>query len=292
MKRNSVSRKRSDVRLAAALLAPTVLILLVVLVAPTIFAAVYSLMELDYAKVAGFAGLDNWRKAVFNSAFLRLAGQTAVFVVGALVLTVAISFPIALALDRMRSKLATFFQLVVILPWVLSTIVGALLFRWTFLETLGIGAWVADTFHVTWEPLLTPTGAAASMIVSAAWRTVGFAVIILLAGIKAIDHELYEAADVDGASALEKFWYITLPLIRTPLTIVTVILLLSNLNNVEIPLVVTGGGPAGATDTFALEIYKRAFNNLDFGGSAALATATAIINIALVAIYVKFARRS
>src|SRR5699024_9144695 len=124
------------------------------------------------------------------------------FVAGTVVLTVALALPIAVWLDRLTRNRSLALQVVVIVPWVLSTVVASLLFRWTWLESLGIGAWLSDVlFDSRITPLLDPTGAMVSLILVATWRTLGFAVLLLVAGLKSIDPELFEAARVDGASA-------------------------------------------------------------------------------------------
>src|SRR5699024_7149451 len=140
-------------RLAALLLAPTAMLLLVVLVLPTIFAFVYSLLDLRLATVAGFAGLENWQQAVFTSSTVPLLARTAVFVAGTVVLTVALALPIATWLDRLTRNRSLALQVVVIVPWVLSTVVASLLFRWTWLESLGIGSWLAE---VLFNSRITP----------------------------------------------------------------------------------------------------------------------------------------
>lgn len=278
-------------RLAALLLAPTAILLLIVLVLPTIFAFVYSLLDLRLATVAGFAGWDNWQQAVFTSSTVPLLARTAVFVAGTVVLTVALALPIAVMLDRLTRNRSLALQVVVIVPWVLSTVVASLLFRWTWLESLGIGSWLAALLvdsRIT--PLLEPASAMASLILVATWRTLGFAVLLLVAGLKSIDAEVFEAGKVDGASALQRFWLLTVPLLRTSLTIVVIVLLVSSLNNAEVPLVVTGGGPGDATMTLALQIYQTAFTELEFGGAAALASAAMVINILLVLAYTRLSR--
>ena len=278
-------------RLAALLLAPTAILLLIVLVLPTLFAFVYSLLDLRLATVAGFAGLENWQKTVFRSSTVPLLIRTAVFVAGTVVLTVALALPIATWLDRLTRNRSLAMQVVVIVPWVLSTVVASLLFRWTWLESLGIGSWLADVlFSSRITPLLEPASAMVSLILVATWRTLGFAVLLLVAGLKSIDAEIYEAGRVDGASTLQRFWLLTVPLLRTSLTIVVIVLLVSSLNNAEVPLVVTGGGPGDATMTLALQIYQTAFTDLDFGGAAALASAAMVINIFLVLAYTRMSR--
>lgn len=278
-------------RLAALLLAPTAILLLIVLVLPTLFAFVYSLLDLRLATVAGFAGLENWQETVFRSSTVPLLIRTAVFVAGTVVLTVALALPIATWLDRLTRNRSLAMQVVVIVPWVLSTVVASLLFRWTWLESLGIGSWLAGIlFSSRITPLLEPASAMVSLILVASWRTLGFAVLLLVAGLKSIDAEIYEAGRVDGASTLQRFWLLTVPLLRTSLTIVVIVLLVSSLNNAEVPLVVTGGGPGDATMTLALQIYQTAFTDLDFGGAAALASAAMVINIFLVLAYTRMSR--
>ncbi|WP_022918972.1 carbohydrate ABC transporter permease [Ruania albidiflava] len=278
-------------RLAALLLAPTAILLLIVLVLPTLFAFVYSLLDLRLATVAGFAGLENWQKTVFRPSTVPLLIRTAVFVAGTVLLTVALALPIATWLDRLTRNRSLAMQVVVIVPWVLSTVVASLLFRWTWLESLGIGSWLADVlFSSRITPLLEPASAMVSLILVATWRTLGFAVLLLVAGLKSVDAEIYEAGRVDGASTLQRFWLLTVPLLRTSLTIVVIVLLVSSLNNAEVPLVVTGGGPGDATMTLALQIYQTAFTDLDFGGAAALASAAMVINIFLVLAYTRMSR--
>lgn len=275
-------------RLGLLLVAPAAFVLLLVLILPTGFAFAYSLLEITYAKVVGFAGLGNWERAVFVRSTWPLLGRTAVFVAGTVILTIALAFPIALWLDRLTRRRALAMQIIIILPWVLSMVVAALLFRWTWLETLGIGAWIQDSLTgSSTSPLLTRTGAMASLILIYTWRTLGFAVLLILAGLKGLDHELYEAAKVDGANAPQRFRYLTVPLLRTTMTIVVIVLVVSSFNNAEVPYVVTGGGPAGATTTLALEIYTTAFTDLNFGSATALAAAAMVLNVALVVTYTR-----
>ena len=290
MARTSLTQRRER-RLAALLVAPSAVLLLLILVLPTLFAFVYSLLDLRLATVAGFAGLQNWQEAVFTSSTVPLLARTAAFVAGTVVLTVVLALPIALWLDRLTRNRSLAMQVIVIVPWVLSTVVAALLFRWTWLESLGIGSWLAELILGSRiNPLLDGAGAMISLVLVATWRTLGFAVLLLVAGLKSIDAEVYEAAKVDGASSLQRFRLLTIPLLRTSLTIVVIVLLVSSLNNAEVPLVVTGGGPGDATMTLALQIYQTAFADLEFGGAAALASAAMVLNILLVLAYTRMSR--
>jgi ABC-type sugar transport system permease subunit len=273
------------------LVAPACLVLLIVLVLPSLFAFAYSFLKLNYTAPQGFGGLTNWKRAVFQPEMVGLLVRTAVFVAGSVALTIAVSLPIAHFLDRIGNRISTILQLVVIIPWVMSSIVAALLFRWTMLENIGIVSFIAEHLGAGWDPLLSPTQSMISMIVVASWRTAGFAVLLLLAGFKGVDRQLYESARIDGASRFQEFRYVALPGIRTQLIIVTVVLFMSNLNNVEVPLTVTNGGPGDATMVLPLRIYELAFSKFDFGGATAMAAAAMLLNVALVVVYLRLTFR-
>jgi ABC-type sugar transport system permease subunit len=281
-------RHARERRLGLLLVAPAVILLLLVLLLPTLFAFAYSLLDITYAKVVGFAGLANWEHAVFVRSTWALLGRTAVFVAGTVILTIGLAFPIAMWLDKLTRRRALAMQIVVILPWVLSTVVAALLFRWTWLENLGIGLWIQESLTgSSSSPLLTRIGAMTSLILIYTWRTLGFAVLLILAGLKGLDRELYEAATVDGANAPQRFRYLTVPLLKTTMTIVVIVLIVSSFNNAEVPMVVTGGGPGESTLTIALKIYRTAFTDLNFGSAAALASAAMVLNVLLVVAYTR-----
>lgn len=291
-RRQTLSRARArESALGIALVVPGIVVLLLVLLVPTVFAMIYSTLEITYGQITGFAGWANWQRAVFVPSTWALLGRTAIFVFGTVVLTTVLAFPIAVWLDKLTQRRALAMQIFVILPWVLSTVVAALLFRWTWLESLGIGAWVAETVTGSYtNPLLSGPGAMLSLIAIYTWRTLGFAVLLILAGLKGLDAELYEAAMMDGANAFQRFRFITLPMLRTTMTIVVIVLVVSSFNNAEVPYVVTGGGPGDATSTLALEIYQRAFTDFDFGSATALAAAAMILNVVLVVVYTRAAR--
>lgn len=272
--------------------APVMLVLLVVLIFPAIFAICYSLLELKSVRPVGFAGLANYREVFSDPAMAAVMVRTLAFAVITVALTLAVALAVAVFLDRLTSKRATLVQILVILPWVISTIVGALLFRWFFVTDISPGVHLLSQLGIDEKPLTDPTLSMISLILVAMWRTLGFAVLLLLAGIKAVPAEFYEAATVDGARPWQQFRLITLPMIKTPLTITTVVLTMSNLNNVEAPLVTTGGGPGDATQILPLTIYQQAFTHFDFAGGAALAAVALVLNIGLVFAYLRLAKWS
>ena len=111
--------------------------------------------------------------------------------------------------------------------------------------------------------------------------------VMLLAGMKTVPKELEEAAMVDGASLLQRIVHIVLPLIKTPLLVSGITVLMSNVNNVTVPMVLTGGGPVNSTNVVALALYRMGFVNNQYGMASALATIVIIINVVLIAGYIR-----
>jgi ABC-type sugar transport system permease subunit len=282
---------RSQIR-GQSYVAPAMLLVGFMLVLPSIYGFYYSLHEIKYLRATDFIGLGNYLYLVTDPAFFGVIARSTVFTALAVIVTIVLALAIALWIDRLTGLFALFVQIIVVLPWVISHVVGALLFRWVFVNDIGVGMYLLEQLGIrNFHPLSDPTMAMAVMIAFACWRTLGFAMLLLLAGLKSIPVELYEAAHVDGASAWQRFRRITLPMLRTPMLITLVILTISNLNNVEGPLIVTGGGPADATNVVALDLYMRAFARFDYDTAIALGIGMFVANILLALAYVRLVKR-
>lgn len=138
--------------------------------------------------------------------------------------------------------------------------------------------------------LSDPNIAQITLILVMSWRTIGYAMVNILAGLKSIPDNVEEAAIVDGVSKFQMLRYIRLPMIKTPLLISTIILTLSNINNLTVPLSLTGGGPGTATRVIMIPIYRLGFENYQFGTSSALSILLMIVTVVLSIVYVKVAK--
>jgi len=217
--------------------------------------------------------------------------RTALFTSMAVALTLALALAVASWVDSLAKAPALVVQIVVIVPWIISNTVGALLFRWAFVNEIGLAHHLLEQVGVArWYPLRSPAGAMTLLVAASCWRNLGFAVVVLLAGLKAIPAEYHEAAKVDGAGARQRFLLVTLPLLKTPLMIAVIVLSLANLSNVETPLIITGGGPAGTTNILPLHLYAKAFAEYDFNTAIALAIGMFGASIVLVIAYVRLVR--
>ena len=275
----------------AAYILPSLAVLGLVLISPVLYAVWFSLHDIDYGAPMDFVGVANYAALLNDRALPPMFARSAVFAAGSVTLGVVVALALACWIDGLSGRLAFVAQLLAILPWIISAVVATLLFRWVFVHDLGLGFAVARGvgLHPV-QPLDTPRGAMTMLILVAAWKRVGYGVIVLLAGLKSIPGELHEAARIDGARPWQVFTRVTLPLVRGPLVLVTIVLTLSTLNTVETPLLLTGGGPAGATRVLPEEIYERAFVNFDIGGATTLALVALVFNLLLVLSYVRLAR--
>jgi len=271
---------------------PAILLIGFILVVPTIYGFIYSLYNVMYLVPTRFVGLNNYYRLISDPELTSVIVRSMFFTAFAVCVTITIALAMAVWIDQLDRRLGLIVQIVVVIPWVISHVVGALLFRWVFVNDIGIGLYILDSIGISnFRPLEDGTTAMIVLIAYACWRTLGFALLLFLAGLKSIPGELYEAAHVDGASGWQRFTRITLPMIRTPMLITLVMLTVSNLNNVEAPLIVTGGGPAEATKILPLDLYTRAFARFDFNTGMALGIGMFVANFLLAIAYVRLVRR-
>jgi len=270
---------------------PAFALLGLVLFSPVFYGLWFSLFRIQYGAPTDFIGLDNFLRLLDDPTLGGTVRRSAVFAASAVVLTVTISLALAVWIHKLGERRGFVVQMIVIVPWIISTVVATLLFRWVFVNDIGLALSLARWAGLGEIRILNdPTSAMALLIAVSVWKRIGYAVIILLAGLKSIPDDYEEAARIDGASGWQIFRRITLPLLKTPLLLVTVVLTLSNLNTVETPLVLTGGGPGDATRILPMDVFDRAFVTYDLGSATALALVMFLGNILLVLAYVRLAR--
>lgn len=273
------------------MIVPAYAVLGLVLFAPAIYGGWFSLQRIEYGAPAGLAGLANYARLFDDPELARTLGRTLIHTSGSVAGATALALALSLWIHRLGPKIAFLVQMIVIVPWIISAIVAALLFRWVFVNDIGLAGAALRSFGVSdFQPLNSSAGAMTLLIVVSVWKRIGYAMLVILAGLKGIPEDYEEAAAIDGASALQTFRHIVLPLLKTPLLLVAIVLTLSNVNTVETPLVTTGGGPADATRILAIDVFERAFTNFDLGSATALAILMFVGNILLVLAYVRIAR--
>lgn len=273
------------------LLAPSILVIFFVLIVPLGHSVYCSLYKCNYMNFTDFVGLDNFIRVLSDKTYLAAFGRTFLFTAASLVISLGFGVVFALWIHKYKGITAYAIELLVLIPWVTSQVVGTILWKWILNEDLGLLNYIIRVCGGSPLKLLSdPNIAQITLILVMSWRTIGYAMVNILAGLKSIPDNVEEAAIVDGVSKFQMLRYIRLPMIKTPLLISTIILTLSNINNLTVPLSLTGGGPGTATRVIMIPIYRLGFENYQFGTSSALSILLMIVTVVLSIVYVKVAK--
>ncbi len=273
------------------LVAPAMVLIFLILIFPLFFAVYSSMYRLEYMQLGEFVGLNNYLNILKDPKLWPSLRVTLIISLSAMALSLTIGTMMAVWLDRRGGVLGYAIQLVGLIPWVISMMVAAMLWKWVFDGEMGLMNYLLSSIGMKQINFFSSaTSAVLTTIFVFAWRTIGYSMVMILAGLKGISRELIEASQVDGANSWQVFRFIKLPMIKTPALISSIVLTMSNFNNNTIPMVLTSGGPAGATNVITLNLYRTGFTYFQFGKASALAFIVFVINVLLVVIYVKAVR--
>lgn len=220
---------------------------------------------------AKFIGWNNYAEALRSDYFWKAFGATFRFVVMAVPATVGSALLIACGLNRVGgAKRQSFYRAAYFLPTLISISVAGILWRWFYNSEFGL----FNAFLARWGlkvPWLTDVAVAMkSVVLMTLWWTVGGPVVIFLAGLKQIPNQYYEAAAIDGAGTLQRFFHITLPLLRPVLLFVVVMSIIGSFQVFGQTFMMTRGGPELSTRVLVQYIYETAFTNYRMGYAAAM----------------------
>jgi len=276
-----------------AFIVPALLVYGLVVLYPTVAGGVYAFTDWTGQRAApGFVGLQNFVTLFTTESSRSALVNTLIIAVACTILQTAIGLALAVALNtrlRSRNVLRTLFFAPALLP---PVIIG---FLWqyiltptgplnTVLDAIGLGAlgqnWLGDS-----------SVALGSVIGVIIWQNAGLTMVIYLAGLQGISTDVYEAAALDGASAWQRFWSVTLPLLIPATTISLSLTLIGSLKLFDQVFAMTGGGPGYATETLSVIMYKEAFVSGRFGYSAAIALVLTMIVFAFAMIQLRGLRR-
>lgn len=276
--------------LPLAFFSPTVLLVLLVTFYPAAYSIFVSLHQTDYLNVGGFAGLRHFLDFVMQPAGRSNIVKSLTYVVGSLALSMPLGIFLAVLLNQ-RVRWRGFFRTVLILPWLISQVVTALLWGWLLHFQVGpVNYVLRQWFGMPIDFLGQPATAMLSLIVAELWRSSPYPMLLVLAALQTIPEEVLEAAKVDGANAWQRFWQVSFPLVLQTVLITTIMLSLHFFNMVTLPLVLTGGGPANATDVMSIRVYREAFEFHHLGFSSAVAVYILLFNLLFSFLYIKVLR--
>jgi multiple sugar transport system permease protein len=281
-----------DWKVALPFVLPMVVIMVGLIFWPFVNAILISFTTRSIARTEQWVGLDNYIRLWSDDSFRSALNNTVVFTVASVASKLVVGIAIALLLNS-RLPFRNVLTGIMLLPWIVPEVVTAMAWRSIYdplfgglnpiLQSLGIidrrVAWLAE-----------PGLAMPSVIAVNIWKGIPFFTMLLLAGLKAIDRELYEAAEVDGASAAQRFRHITLPGLRYVIAVTVLLSTISTFNTFGLIYLLTGGGPGGATRVYSILAYERAILGLRFGPGAAVALSMAPVLALVILLLARFMR--
>ena len=285
-------RRLSSRRLAPYLfMAPVLVLGFLFFVGPLLFAAYISFTDWNAVTTPKWVGLANYEYLfTLDPFFLKSLAKTLYFSAGSIVVGVPAALVIAVLIHR--SRFQTMWRTIYWLPMITNIVAVAYIWYFVLNDTSGLANRALDVFHLPGPMWLTSTSTAMiSVILVFAWMTLGQNVLLYLTGLNDIDESYYEAARLDGASPLQLFWHVTVPLLRPTTLFVLITSLVSALSSFVLMLVLTEGGPVQSTTVTGLYIYNMAFTDLRLGRASAGAYILFAIIFAVSLVQLRLLRR-
>ncbi|NEA57443.1 sugar ABC transporter permease [Streptomyces sp. SID13666] len=247
-----------------------------------------------YTGEAPFVGLQNYSKILSSDLFSKALLTTVLFTAGSIVGQFVLGLALALFFQR-RFPLGRVLRSLLLLPWLLPLVVSGTTWKWMLDTDTGVINDALRDLHLMSSgiPWLTGTSQAlVSVILINIWVGIPFNTTILYGGLQEIPTHLYEAAKLDGAGPLASFRHVTWPLLRPVVSVVLVLGVVYTVKVLDIILIVTGGGPANATQTIATQSYDLTFQQFDFGRGAAMGNVLIVISLVFAVVYLRANRRA
>lgn len=251
----------------------------------------YSMLNLNNVT---FSGLSNYRKLLSEPEFFRSFGRTLQFVAITVSVQFVLGMLVALLLNHdFRGR--NFFRGLIFLPWTLPTIIVAVIFMWIMQPQYGVLNYVLRSAsvisaNVNW--LGNTQTALGSVIAAAVWRQLPFMMVMLLAGLQTVSKDLLEASQIDGANAVQVFWHITIPCIKSVIKTVILTAIIGNFQMFTLFYNMTAGGPVRATTTLAVYTYETAFMSYDLGKGSAVGVIWMLFLLVFGVLYNKLLSRN
>lgn len=239
-----------------------------------------------------WVGFDNVAE-VLRDEFAPLVRQTLIFTLGATIGPFLVGLALALVLNQ-RFTGQRLLRGMFLIPWLIPGVVVSFLWMWIFDANYGVLNGILTSIGVIDEPrawLFETSTAQSALILAKTWNSFPWVMVMLLAALQTVPDELHEAAAMDGAGTIRRFFTVTWPHIAGVAGLVLLLEFIWNFQHFDMIFVLTGGGPAGTTSTFATEVYDAAFKGYDLGHAGALGLVWMLLLTVLVVAYVWLSER-
>ena len=282
--------ERRYARLGVLLIAPTIVVFSMVIVYPLLAAIYLSLFSIFTPTLEGdFVGAANYVQLLTGGEFWSALGTTLIWTVGTLTLQIVFGVGMALLLHQ-NLWFRSLARSLVLFPYFISTVVAVLVWRWLFNDLYGAlnhGLMQLGILDMPLDWLGSMPNAMIGIILVGAWKYFPFVVIAVLARLQTIPDHLYEAAKIDGAGPIARFWDVTLPQLRSVLVVIILLRAIWDFKEFDLIFLLTGGGPVTSTQTLALLVYQEAFALNNMGQAAAYSVGMMLVMLAFMLIYIR-----
>ncbi|WP_243106812.1 carbohydrate ABC transporter permease [Actinomyces lilanjuaniae] len=260
---------------------------------PILASVLLAFFSWDIITPPQFVGLGNFADIASDPTIRVSFLNTIGFVAVAVVLQLSVALALAVLVNtRMPTMLRSFFRSVLFFPLVLSAASVSIIMSYLFNENFGLVNHFLNLFGIGNVAWLTSTrGAMVVVILVYVWQNFGFSFLLFLGGLSSIPKEVYEAAQVDGATGWRQFWRITFPLVSPTTLVASVMAIIAALQIFDQPYVLTRGGPGDSTRTAVMVIYESAFRQLEFGRASAIGIVLTAVIMLVTALQFRLSRR-
>ncbi len=287
-------RRLSDRWLAYAMVLPVVAAVLAFVVGPTYDVFSLSFTRFVMGQERGFGTLVNFRALFADPLFTLVLVNTAIWILGGTLFCVLLGLGVGAYLAR-DGRMPTALRAIILLPWILPDVVTAMAWKWMLHGQVGIIGQTIQAAGLSDQPISLlgdPDLVMWVLVAVVVWRKMPLVALILCAAIRSVPQEHFEAARLDGANGWEQFRYIVLPHIAFSLTAVSVISMIWITAEFTLPWVMTGGGPANASQILSTYIYQQSFQFFNWGVGSAMSVINLVMLLGIVSLYLYVVRRS
>ena len=289
----SLTKKRGDMYYAMALTLPAVILALLFIFIPIIDSVIKSFQDYKVRNIIGnipgeWNNFENYTKIFQSGALPNAVVNTFSFVILVILCQFVLGMALALVLNS-NVKCARFFRSVMMTPWVVPTVISALIWMWLFQPQYGLFKYIVEVFTggrvADFAMLNNPSTALLGVSIAALWKQIPLMTLLLLAGLQNVPTDILEAATIDGAGSVRKFFRITLPYLSPVVKVSISMSIIENFKQFPLFWTMTGGGPDGATTNLAILSYREAFVSMNMGSGAAVTTIWMALMIVTIGVY-------
>jgi len=287
----TLTRGRREAVQAYILIVPSLIVTFAIIIFPTFYLFIASVHRWKYGVMRQFIGLKNFYKLFNDVEFVTVFWNTVVYTFSGVAAQLVMGMAVALLLHRAR-RWEGLLRVIVLMPFMVSMVAGSVTFKWMLNTEFGVVNYLLMQAHLISRPvnwLGEPALAMFSCIAVATWAHMPFVMLILLAGLKSIPEEIYESAQIDGANALQRYAYLTVPLLVPAIFVCLLIRTMFSFRDFDIPYSLTFGGPGIETKLLAMQLQEK-MTNLAFGYNAALSIVMVAVTMLVCYFYIKVMR--